>query len=1506
MASRKHAIQCNVDNTGLSVDQVAKLLEVDDLSKAPHCHLTLRLSIFKLMPTLINLRSTARTDTFNKLESSKHFGDSPRKVDLSLLPARTISSTIANMPMSDEGIELPIDNSKTAFALKANILPDNAQTGSNNAANSMRISASKYTSLALTKNLVDCGSADSLSQACKANNKSVSSSLTKKSLNPRNAIIASADSCSNDVALPKRVFALETPTSAHTNKLVVYNKDDSLLQTLKANNNEVGNSINENTTSLRNAIIEHFNSFNDKAIPSCLEHKSTVEGLHGNTPMDFGASKTRFPALAYKLVDCTWDDPLSEAFKAINKAESLIVEKPFDPKNMNIDLVHPRNNLVPRLQDYQSNDKKSRVDATVPNCASEMPSSADTNNPVDYSWYDTISQAFKTNVKRAENLISENTFYLRNVNSDEVDSFKKDAIPTPPAHQSTAEGLHANASIHFGASEPLSLALTYKLVDRSWDDPLLKEFEVNTKADSSIVENVFDPKNVNSDLVDSFNNLVPRLQEYQFNAKESQVNAPVHNCVLETPSSAHTNNLVDYSWDDTLLIDFKETKSRADKVITKYTLDANKEVIESANCSKDIVIPRLHEYQSKAKNSPVNPPMQNSGSETSSSAHTNSPVDHSWCDTLAEAFKANVKSAESSISENTFHLRNENSETADSSKNDFLPKPPKYSSTAEGLHVTAAKIAPRSVVNSCTSEELYSISQSDEYEPGIPYRRMVEIASEMARNGEIPGLLDFQSFNDRPTVQNDDLERPKYNARSALSQMTSRLPNTAHTCSKVVETPLHVRASEPTSSAHTNNIVDYSWDDTLLIDFKETKSRADKVITKYTLDAKKEVIESANCSKDIVIPRLHEYQSKAKNSPVNPPMQNSGSETSSSAHTNSPVDHSWCDTLAEAFKANVKSAESSISENTFYLRNENSETADSSKDDFLPKPPKYSSTAEGLHVTAAKIAPGSVVNSCTSEELYSISQSDEYEPGIPYRRMVEIASEMARNGEIPGLLDFQSFDDRPTVQNDDLERPKYNARSALSQMTSRLPNTAHTCSKVVETPLHVRASEPTSSAYTNNIVDYSWDDTLLIDFKETKSRADKVITKYTLDAKKEVIESANCSKDIVIPRLHEYQSKAKNSPVNPPMQNSGSETSSSAHTNSPVDHSWCDTPAEAFKADVKSAENSISEDTFYLRNENFETAVFSKDDFIPKPREYLSTAEGLHLTAAKIAPGSVVNSCTSEELCSVSQSDEDEPGIPYRRMVEIASEMARNGEIPGLLDFQSFDDRPTVQNDDLERPKYNARSTLSQMTSRLLNTAHTCSKVVETPLHVRASEPTSSAHTNNLIDYNWDDTLLIDFKETKSRADKVITKYTLDAKKEVIESANCSKDIVIPRLHEYQSKVKNSPVNPLCRIVVQKRPLQLIQIAQLIIVEGLHATAAKLAPCSVVNSCTSEELCSISQSDEDEPGIPYRRMVEIASEMARNGEIPGLLDFQSFDDRPTVQNDDLERPKYNARSAYLK
>ncbi|KAF6029236.1 hypothetical protein EB796_012448 [Bugula neritina] len=170
-------------------------------------------------------------------------------------------------------------------------------------------------------------------------------------------------------------------------------------------------------------------------------------------------------------------------------------------------------------------------------------------------------------------------------------------------------------------------------------------------------------------------------------------------------------------------------------------------------------------------------------------------------------------------------------------------------STAEGLHATAAKIAPRSVVNSCTSEELCSVSQSDEDEPGIPYRRMVEIASEMARNGEIPGLLDFQSFDDRPTVQNDDLERPKYNARSALSQMTSRLPNTAHTCSKVVEAPLHVCASEPTSSAHTNNIVDYSWDDTLLIDFKETKSRADKVITKYTLGAKKRLLIQLTASK---------------------------------------------------------------------------------------------------------------------------------------------------------------------------------------------------------------------------------------------------------------------------------------------------------------------------------------------------------------------------------------------------------------------------------------------------------------------------------------------------------------------------------------------------------------------------------------------------------------------------------------------------------------------------------
>ncbi|KAF6036437.1 hypothetical protein EB796_005254 [Bugula neritina] len=112
-----------------------------------------------------------------------------------------------------------------------------------------------------------------------------------------NSLHNTAQTCSNDVALPKRVFGLETPTSAHTNKLVVYNKDDSLLQTLKANNNEVGNSINENTTSLRNAIIEHFNSFNDKAIPSCLEHKSTAKGLNGNTPMHFGASKRDFQHL---------------------------------------------------------------------------------------------------------------------------------------------------------------------------------------------------------------------------------------------------------------------------------------------------------------------------------------------------------------------------------------------------------------------------------------------------------------------------------------------------------------------------------------------------------------------------------------------------------------------------------------------------------------------------------------------------------------------------------------------------------------------------------------------------------------------------------------------------------------------------------------------------------------------------------------------------------------------------------------------------------------------------------------------------------------------------------------------------------------------------------------------------------------------------------------------------------------------------------------------------------
>ncbi|KAF6036438.1 hypothetical protein EB796_005255 [Bugula neritina] len=221
----------------------------------------------------------------------------------------------------------------------------------------------------------------------------------------------------------------------------------------------------------------------------------------------------------------------------------------------------------------------------------------------------------------------------------------------------------------------------------------------------------------------------------------------------------------------------------------------------------------------------------------------------------------------------------------------------------------------------------------------------------MARNGEIPGLLDFQSFDDTPTVQNDDLERPKYNARSAFSQMTSRLPNTAHTCSKVVEAPLPVRASEPTSSAHTNNLVDYSWDDPLSMDF-EANNRAENSSIKNNFDSRNENIDTFHSFKNYMVPRICEYKSKARKSQVNAPIHIGASKTPSQATLNDLVDCSWDDPLLMDFKATKNEVDNLMVKNTLPSKNNLIEPLNYFKDNAIPSLHKYQSNAKTSQVNA--------------------------------------------------------------------------------------------------------------------------------------------------------------------------------------------------------------------------------------------------------------------------------------------------------------------------------------------------------------------------------------------------------------------------------------------------------------------------------------------------------------------------------------------------------------------------
>lgn len=326
MASKRQASQCNFDNTCFSVDQVAKLFEVDDLprsstlpSDTPPVNIQFDANSDQSRGftscdhpcTDAMLQGTASNDTFNNLESSTHFGDPSRKNDLSLLPASTVSSDRANMPIPNKEMKLLINKAKTTISPKANILLNKAQTVSNNAANYMQSGASKYTSLPHTNNVVD--------------------------------------NC----------------------------KDDSLSKALKVKKNGTGNSIMENTIAVRNAIIESVESFTDDVISSPPEDHFAAEGFNVNTPMQFGASETQSPALKFNLVDCSWDDTFLKDSKANDKADSSVAKNTFDPRNVIIQPVdYSKDNVISSIRKYPSDAEELHVNAFIPISASDTPSSA--------------------------------------------------------------------------------------------------------------------------------------------------------------------------------------------------------------------------------------------------------------------------------------------------------------------------------------------------------------------------------------------------------------------------------------------------------------------------------------------------------------------------------------------------------------------------------------------------------------------------------------------------------------------------------------------------------------------------------------------------------------------------------------------------------------------------------------------------------------------------------------------------------------------------------------------------------------------------------------------------------------------------------------------------------------------------------------------------------------------------------------------------------------------------
>ncbi|KAF6026969.1 hypothetical protein EB796_014722 [Bugula neritina] len=125
-----------------------------------------------------------------------------------------------------------------------------------------------------------------------------------------------------------------------------------------------------------------------------------------------------------------------------------------------------------------------------------------------------------------------------------------------------------------------------------------------------------------------------------------------------------------------------------------------------------------------------------------------------------------------------------------------------------------------------------------------------------------------------------------------------------------------------------------------------------------------------------------------------------------------------------------------------------------------------------------------------------------------------------------------------------------------------------------------------------------------------------------------------------------------------------------------------------------------------------------------------------------------------------------------------------------------------------------------------------------------ASENSSSTHSTNQVDYDWDDALSQAFKANVNSADDSTFKNTSEPIMVNTEAIDASTDCPIASQLKYKSTA------------------------------------------------------------EDKLGISYKTIDEPASQTAINGHMPNLLHLQFSDARPIVENDELRWPKDNSRSVF--